>query len=174
MRPMPVPIVRMFPLKDTDLMPQPEFLEGIFLTDWRVLEFRVRLAPHRVQLALLVGGQADVLQGVRQPLGHHLLHPEGVPAVDVPVQTDHYYLLCPVVVAETPHLLTLLALLLLQRPDELVAGDVRLGHLVHHVLGDPPEGQAPVPAPRHQELVVQPGLVEDPVVVSVLPHTDRV
>ena len=29
-------MVRMFPLKDTLLMPQPEFLEGIFLTGWRV------------------------------------------------------------------------------------------------------------------------------------------
>ena len=35
--PIPVPIVKMFPLKDTLLIPQPEFLEGIFLTDCRVL-----------------------------------------------------------------------------------------------------------------------------------------
>merc|ERR550519_270519 len=40
MRPTPVPIVRMFPLKDTDLIPQPEFREGIFLTAWSVLESR--------------------------------------------------------------------------------------------------------------------------------------
>ena len=31
--PIPVPIVRIFPLKETLLIPQPEFREGIFLTD---------------------------------------------------------------------------------------------------------------------------------------------
>jgi len=39
-RPMPVPIVRMFPLKETLRMPHPEFREGIFLTDCKVLESR--------------------------------------------------------------------------------------------------------------------------------------
>ena len=37
MSPIPVPIVRIFPLKETLLMPQPLFLDDIFLTGWRVL-----------------------------------------------------------------------------------------------------------------------------------------
>ena len=35
--PIPVPMVRMLPLKETDLMPHPEFRDGIFLTGCRVL-----------------------------------------------------------------------------------------------------------------------------------------
>ena len=56
------------------------------------------LATHGVELALLVSGETDVLHGVGQPLAHHLLHPHGVPAVNEAVETDHSYLLGPVVV----------------------------------------------------------------------------
>ena len=39
--PMPVPMVRMFPLNETLLMPQPELREGIFLTDCNVISWSV-------------------------------------------------------------------------------------------------------------------------------------
>ena len=83
-----------------------------------------------------------------QPLGHHLqivrldfritpsqnkkrylLHSESIPTVDVSIETDHSYLLCPVVVAEGPHLVCLLALLLHHWPGVLVTGYVCTGNL---------------------------------------------
>ena len=56
----------------------------------------------------------------------------------------------------------------------MVAGVVGAGDGVHHLLGDAPHGEGAVPRPRHQELVVQPRLVEDPVTVGALPHADGV
>ena len=146
------------------------------------------LAPHGVQLTLLVSGQADVLHGVGQPLAHHLLHPDlahtfytcdalsgsyRVPAVDEAVETDDSDLLGPVVVAERPHSVRLFALLHHQRLGVVVAGVVcarhllcniilslviRLLSLTYHVVRDPPERETAVPGAGHQELIIQPGL----------------
>ena len=58
--------------------------------------------------------------------------------------------------------------------DVLVGGDVRAGDLLHHLLRHSPQGEAAVPGPGDQELVIQPGLVKDPVVVSILTNTDGV
>ena len=94
------------------------------------------------------------------------------------------------VVAETSNSVCLFAFLLLQWPmernfcneryyawdllDVLVGGDVGAGDLLHHLLSHSPQGKTTVPGPRHQELVVQPGLVKDPVVVGILTNTDWV
>merc|ERR1719369_841680 len=40
MSPIPVPMVRIFPLKETERIPQPELRDGILRTDCRVLESR--------------------------------------------------------------------------------------------------------------------------------------
>ena len=58
--------------------------------------------------------------------------------------------------------------------DILIGGDVCTSDLFNHLLGDPPQGEAAVPRPGDQELVVKPGLIEDPVVVRVLSHADWV
>ena len=58
--------------------------------------------------------------------------------------------------------------------DILIGGDVCTSDLFNHLLSDPPQGEAAVPRPGDQELVVKPGLIEDPVVVSVLSHADWV
>ena len=58
--------------------------------------------------------------------------------------------------------------------DILIGGDVCTGDLFNHLLRDPPQGEAAVPRPGDQELVVKPGLIEDPVVVRVLSHADWV
>ena len=58
--------------------------------------------------------------------------------------------------------------------DILIGGDVCISDLFNHLLSDPPQGEAAVPRPGDQELVVKPGLIEDPVVVSVLSHADWV
>ena len=146
------------------------------------------LAPHGVQLTLLVSRQADVLHGVGQPLAHHLLHPDladtlytcdalsgsyRVPTVDEAVETDDSDLLGPVVVAERPHPVRLFALLHHQRLGVVVARVVcarhllcniilslviRLLSLTYHVVRDPPERETAVPGAGHQELIIQPGL----------------
>ena len=51
----------------------------------------------------------------------YLLHLEGIPAVDVTVEADHSYLLGPMIIAEGPHSVSLLALLVHEWPDVLVA-----------------------------------------------------
>ena len=56
----------------------------------------------------------------------------------------------------------------------MVARVVGGGDGVHHVLSDPPHGERAVPRPGHQELIVQPGLVKDPITVGVLPNADGV
>ena len=58
--------------------------------------------------------------------------------------------------------------------DVLVGGDVGAGDLLHHLLSHSPQGKTPVPGPGDQELVIQPGLVKDPVVVGILTDADRV
>ena len=58
--------------------------------------------------------------------------------------------------------------------DVLVGGDVGAGDLLHHLLSHSPQSKTPVPGPGDQELVVQPGLVKDPVVVGILTDADRV
>ena len=58
--------------------------------------------------------------------------------------------------------------------DVLVGGDVSAGDLLHHLLSHSPQGKTPVPGPGDQELVIQPGLVKDPVVVGILTNTNWV
>ena len=98
----------------------------------------------------------------------HLSELESVPTVDVSVQRDDGDLLRAVVVAERPHAVGALALLRLERLHELVGGDVGVGDLVDHLLGDAPEAEVAVPRARDEELVVDPSLVKDPVRVAAL------
>ena len=138
------------------------------------------LAAHSVQLALLVSGETDVLHGVRQPLAHHLLHPDSVPAVNETVETNHGNLLgpgqhkemlrtqvttdlrslfvIPAVETQRSHSVRLLALLDHDRFGVVVARVVSTAHLLYHVLSHSPQRQAAVPGAGHQELIVQPGL----------------
>ena len=78
-----------------------------------------------------------------------LFHPERIPAVNVSVETDHSYFLSPLVVAERPDPVRLLARLLEQRFDGLVAGNISFTNTFYQLVSDPPQGDAPVPGPRH-------------------------
>ena len=58
--------------------------------------------------------------------------------------------------------------------DILVGGYVSTGDLLHHLLRHSPQGKTAIPGPGYKELIVQPGLVKDPVVVRILTHADRI
>ena len=103
---------------------------------------------NRVHLALVVGGQADVLQGERQLFRHDLPHRDGVPAVDVATKARRQdgQLLGGLVVTKAPHLLRLATNLPLQRADgKGVQGKVLLSRLIDQRLGCSPQCEAAVP-----------------------------
>ena len=114
-RPMPVPIVRIFPLKETLLIPQPELRDGIFLTGcsvllsnrsvcaWKFMKnpqnccklyyLYPHLAAYSVHLTIFISGQTNILHCVWKTFAHKLFHSHSIPTVDKTIQTDYSYLL---------------------------------------------------------------------------------
>ena len=117
----------------------------------RVQQVGVGPAADRVHLALVVGGQADVLQGERQLLRHDLPHRDGIPAVDVATKARRQdgQLFGGRVVTKASNLLRLATNLPLQRADgKGVQGKVVLSRLIGQRLGYSPQGEAAVPLAR--------------------------
>ena len=94
--------------------------------------------------------------------------------IDVSCLTIRNPYLSAVVVTQGSDSVRLFASLHHERLAIVVAWVVSTGHSIHHLLGDSPHGQSAVPGARDEELIVQPGLVKDPVAVGVLAHADGV